>query len=174
MLGLTSDAVALVPHTELWHQLFTEEAARLRAAAGAHFVAIEHVGSTSVCGLSAKPILDIAAAVRELADVGPCVAPLADLGYEYRGAAGIPGRRYFVKGEPRTHHLHVAEWRGDFWRTHLLFRDYLRRHAEAAAAYEALKRELAQKYRTNRVAYTEGKAAFIEHFLRLAEADAAG
>ena len=157
-----------MPHSELWHQLFVVEEARLRDAAGAHLVAIEHVGSTSICGLSAKPIIDIAGAVQEIADVEKCTVPIEAIGYQYRGENGLPGRHYFVRGEPRTHHLHVVELRSDFWRSHLLFRDYLRQHSEVAEAYDKLKRQLAQQYKENREAYTEGKAAFIENVLRMA------
>jgi GrpB-like predicted nucleotidyltransferase (UPF0157 family) len=168
MLGLPKGMVRLMLHSELWHQLFAQEDARLQDAAGQYLLAIEHVGSTSICGLSAKPIIDIAIAVREIVDVEKCIVPIEGLGYQYRGEFGIAGRHYFVRGEPRTHHLHMVELRSDFWRGHLLFRDYLRRHSEVAEEYEKLKKKLAQTYKENREAYTEGKAAFIEHVLRVA------
>lgn len=160
--------VKLAPHSEVWHQLFAEEDARLRDAVGEHLVAVEHVGSTSICGLSAKPIIDIAVAVRAITDVEKCIVPIEGIGYRYRGEYGIPGRHYFVKGEPRTHHLHVVELHSDLWRSHLLFRDYLRQRSEVTEEYEKLKNELAQKHEENREAYTEGKAAFIESVLRMA------
>jgi GrpB-like predicted nucleotidyltransferase (UPF0157 family) len=168
MLGLARGTVRLVPHEEGWHRLFAEEAARLRGALGARAVAVEHVGSTAVCGLSAKPVIDIAVAVREAADAPDCAARLAALGYEYRGENGIPGRHYFVKGDPRTHHLHMVEAGGDFWESHLLFRDHLRLHPEVAGEYEKLKKGLAEKYPEDRGAYTEGKAAFIRGVLEAA------
>lgn len=166
ILGLERGVVRLAPHNERWHDLFADEAGRLRAAIGEYVLAVEHVGSTAVCGISAKPIIDIAVAVRETADAEKCVTPLRRIGYEYRGEQGIPGRYYFGKGAPRTHHLHVAESGSDFWRSHLLFRDYLLRHRGAAVEYEELKRELAEKYKDNREAYTDGKTAFIEGVLR--------
>ena len=168
MLGLERGVVRLAPHAERWHDLFAEEAGRLRAAVGVYALAVEHVGSTAVCGLSAKPIIDIAVAVREIADAEKCVTPLGLVGYEYRGEQGIPGRHFFGKGAPRTHHLHVVEMGSDFWRSHLLFRDYLLQHRDAVEEYEQLKKGLAEKYRHNREAYTEGKAAFIEGVLRAA------
>lgn len=146
MLGLQKGTVKLVPHTELWHRLFAEEAVRLCEAIGGHVVAIEHVGSTAICGLSAKPIIDIAAVVRQAADAERCVRPLESIGYEYRGEGGIAGRYYFVRCESRTHHLHMVELGSDPWRGHLLFRDYLRGHREVAEEYEGLKRDLAIKY----------------------------
>jgi GrpB-like predicted nucleotidyltransferase (UPF0157 family) len=157
-----------MPHSELWHQLFAEEETQLRNAIGAQVVAIEHVGSTAICGLSAKPIIDIAVAVREIADAEKCVTQLEGIGYKSRGELGIPGRQYFTKGDPRTHHLHMVELGSDLWRNHLLFRDYLRQHPEVAKEYENLKTELARKHTENREAYTEGKAAFIEGVLKAA------
>jgi GrpB-like predicted nucleotidyltransferase (UPF0157 family) len=157
-----------MPHQELWHQLFAEERTQLCNAIGVHIVAIEHIGSTSICGLSAKPIIDIAVAVQKLADVEKCIAPIGDVGYEYRGESGIPGRHYFVKGKPRTHHVHMVELDSDLWRSHLWFRDYLRQHTQAAKEYENLKMELAEKYKHNREAYTEGKSVFIENVLAIA------
>lgn len=157
-----------MPHSEQWHQLFAEEETQLRNAIGEQVVVIEHVGSTAICGLSAKPIIDIAVAVREIADAEKCVTQLEGLGYKSRGELGIPGRQYFTKGDPRTHHLHMVKLGGDLWRSHLLFRDYLRQHSEVAKEYENLKTELARKHPENREAYTAGKAAFIEGVLKAA------
>ena len=168
MLGLHRGSVRLTPHTELWHQLFAEEEAKLRDAIGAYTLSIEHIGSTAVCGLSAKPIIDISVAVRQIADAESCVIPLEKIGYEYRGEQGIPGRHFFGKCEPRTHHLHLVEAGSDLWKNHLLFRDHLRQNPNVAAEYEKLKRRLAQEYKENREAYTEGKAAFIESVLKAA------
>ena len=162
MLGLLKGTVRLVPHTEVWHQLFVEEAIRLRNAIGEHAVAIEHMGSTAVCGLAAKPILDIGVSLARLSDGVACINTIENIGYEYRGEAGIAGRFYFVKGEPRTHHLHMVEAGSEFWKRHLLFRDYLLNHSDVAKKYEKLKLELAQKYSHDREAYTLGKSAFIE------------
>jgi GrpB-like predicted nucleotidyltransferase (UPF0157 family) len=148
--------------------MFAQEEARLRAALGGTVAAVEHVGSTAICGISAKPVIDIAAAVLEIADAARWVAPLEGLGYEYRGEHGLPGRHYFTRGEPRTHHLHVVELGGKFWRDHLLFRDHLRRHPHVAKEYEDLKKRLAGEYPENRGAYTDGKAAFIRGVLEAA------
>lgn len=154
--------------------MFAEEEERLRVAVGEHALAVEHVGSTAICGLRAKPIIDIAVAVREIADAGKCVMPLEGIGYEYRGEQGLAGRHFFGKGEPRTHHLHMVEAGSDFWRSHLLFRDYLRRHREVRERYEELKQGLAQRHEADREAYTEGKAAFIAGVLDAARGSGTG
>jgi GrpB-like predicted nucleotidyltransferase (UPF0157 family) len=168
MLGLEKGFVKLLPHDEEWHQLFAEEKARIQDAIGAFIVGNEHVGSTSVCGIAAKPILDIAIAITGKASGEKCVAPLENLGYVYRGENGIAGRFYFRKGAPRTHHLHMLLADSDELRNHLLFRDYLRRNKAAAEEYDNLKKELAQKYERDRDAYLDGKAGFVEMILKLA------
>lgn len=174
VIGLQRGIVRLVPHTERWHDLFAEEAERLRVAIGEYVLAVEHVGSTAICGLRAKPIIDIAVAVREVADAEKCVMPLEGIGYEYQGEQGLVGRHFFGKGEPRTHHLYIVETGSDFWQSHLLFRDYLRQHREVREKYGELKQGLAQKYKEDREAYTEAKAAFIGGVLEAARGNGAG
>jgi GrpB-like predicted nucleotidyltransferase (UPF0157 family) len=144
------------------------EVTRLRVAVGDHLLAIEHIGSTAICGLSAKPIIDIGAAVASSKEAIRYLAPLTELGYEFRGANGLPGRAYFVKGHPRTHHLHVLEVTSSAWANHLAFRDYLCKDDHAAKEYDRVKRQLAEMHPTDRVAYTNGKAPFIQEILRRA------
>ncbi|MBA4124973.1 MAG: GrpB family protein [Acidobacteria bacterium] len=168
MLDLPKRTVKLEPHSEQWLQLFTDEAARIRETIGEVSASIEHIGSTSIRGIAAKPIVDIAVGVEKLEDGERCLRPLENIGYEYRGEHGIAGRFYFVKGEPRTHHLHLVEIDSDFWRSHLLFRDYLSENQAVAEEYENLKKELAKRHAENREAYTNGKAAFIENVLKIA------
>lgn len=172
MLGLDRKSILLVPHRAEWKSFFESEADLLRESAGDYLVAVEHIGSTAISGLDAKPIIDILAGVRNIEDAERCIAPLVKIGYEYRGEQGIAGRFYFRKGtgDVSTHHLNIVEMTSDFWQNHILFRDYLRRHADAAQEYGNLKRELAVKYKGNRPAYTEAKAAFIESVLKKAAA----
>jgi len=113
----------------------------VREALGA--VVVEHIGSTAVPGLLAKPIIDLLAGLSPL-DVGPGVAAMEALGYEYLGEYGIPGREFFRKGgEQRTHHVHAVELGGAHWVRHVAFRDYLRAHPDEAARYGAAKVEAA-------------------------------
>lgn len=163
----------LSPYRKEWAELYALEKARLSQAVGAYLLRIEHVGSTAVPGMPAKPILDIAGAVQDLADVEPCLAPLQALGYAFRGEQGIPGRRYFVKGNPRTHHLHLYRVDSREWVDHLLFRDWLTAHPDAAADYMDLKKRLLAEYPGDRAAYTDGKAPFIEAVLARARRGAA-
>ena len=115
--------------------------------------------------------------IRRLEDAAFCMAPLANIGYQYlpEYEASIPERRFFRKGplEARTHHLHMVEMDGEFWVRHLLFRDYLRDHPATARAYEDLKRELAVVYRLNRDGYSEAKTAFVTDIEARARAEKA-
>jgi GrpB-like predicted nucleotidyltransferase (UPF0157 family) len=158
------DAIEIAPYDPAWPDAFERERAAILGALGDLVFAIEHVGSTAVPGLGAKPIIDIMIGLRDLAGHVRCVAPLQSLGYEHKGEFGIPGRHYFrrpVRG-PRTHQLHMVEHGRDFWVRHLLFRDYLRRNPDEAAAYQRLKLRLAARFGTDVEGYTEAKTEFIE------------
>lgn len=172
MIGLDRKSIELAAHRAEWKTLFESEANLLHEAVGKYVAAVEHIGSTAISGLVAKPILDILVGVQNLENAEKCVVPLAEIGYEYRGEQGIAGRFYFRKGvaDISTHHLHMVEMTSDVWRNHLLFRDYLRQHPNAAKDYGRLKRKLAVKFKHNRPAYTEAKAAFIESILKKAVA----
>lgn len=158
--------VVIVDYDPQWPALYAEEKRRILTVIGDAVIAIEHIGSTAVPGLGAKPIIDIMAAVRRLPDAEQCVEPLRTIGFEYVPEYNdvIPERRYFHKGpaEARTHHLHMVELTSDFWEKHLLFRDLLRTHPEEARRYCQLKKELATKLGSAREAYTEAKTSFIE------------
>lgn len=168
-LGLENDTVRLLPYRAEWKDAFAAEQARLWEVLGDAALDVQHVGSTAVPGLSAKAVLDIGVAVRNFDEAFAIVEPLEALGYTYRGEYGISRRHYFVKGSPRTHHLHALEHSSLEWGNHLRFRDHLRAHSEAAAAYETLKLELARRFPRDREAYTGGKHTFIRAILNRAE-----
>jgi len=170
-IGLPSGVVALTPYTLAWKRLFEEERVILQAGLGDHILDIQHVGSTSIPGMLAKPIIDIAIAVRDFEDARVCIDPIELLGYQYRGEFGIPLRHYFVKGDPRTHHIHMVEVTSQAWVNQLLFRDYLTRHPQSAQEYANLKVELVQRYPKDRQAYMDAKAPFIQHILQLASSE---
>jgi len=163
-----------------WPRKFERERDLVLRTCGADvFVAFEHIGSTSVPGLAAKPIIDMLPGLRSLDDAPPLISLLASIGYEYvpeferpnEFDEGLPLRRYFRKDENgvRAFHMHMVEAGTEFWLEHLLFRDYLRAHPEAADAYARLKRELAEDFNAkltpqsnvNR-GYTDRKTEFVE------------
>ena len=166
LLGLKRGTVVLSPHCDEWHRLFEEEKARILDAIGEHVVAIEHVGSTAICGIVAKPILDLMVGIPTFEYGEKCVQPLERRGYEYKGENGVPMRHFFGKGSPRTRHLHMVDVNSDFWKNHLLFRDHLRHNISAAQEYNDLKLSLAHRFPDDREAYTSGKETFVERILR--------
>jgi GrpB-like predicted nucleotidyltransferase (UPF0157 family) len=167
-LGLASGTVRVVPHDAAWPALFEHEAERIRAALDGLPLQLEHVGSTSVPGLSAKPIIDIMAGRPPESPVEPYVAALERAGYVHRGERGIPGREFFRRGDPRAYHVHMVTVGSPLWHEHVGFRDHLRAHPATAAEYAALKHALAARHARDREAYTEGKADFITDVLRRA------
>jgi GrpB-like predicted nucleotidyltransferase (UPF0157 family) len=167
-LGLGSGIVRVVPYDAEWPHLFEAEALRLRAALTPLEIALEHTGSTSVPGLAAKPVLDILAGVTAGAPLNPYIAGLVAAGYLHRGEQGIPGRELFRRGDPRAYHIHLTHLDSAFWREHLVFRDYLRAHADVRDEYARLKHALAARFPTDRPAYIEQKAPFIRRVLELA------
>ncbi|MEH2083139.1 MAG: GrpB family protein [Nostoc sp.] len=160
------DEVNIVEYDPCWQTLFTEEAERIWQALGNDFVVeIEHIGSTAVPGMAAKPVIDIMVGVRSLEDEKSAILALESLGYVYWRENPDPRRMFFVKGMPpygkqRTHNIHIVEINSEFWERKL-FCDYLRKHPEEAKRYEVLKRDLAASFRSDREAYTNGKNEYI-------------
>jgi GrpB-like predicted nucleotidyltransferase (UPF0157 family) len=155
-----SDLVELVDHDPTWTERFELERDRLVPVFDGSVVAVEHIGSTSVPGLCAKPIVDIAVGLLKLELTDEQIAAMEKLGYEYLGEFGLPGRLYFRKGDPRTHHVHVVEHGGMHWERQLVFRDALRTDPEERRHYDAFKRRLAAEGHS-REAYAELKTPFI-------------
>ena len=164
-LGLPAGEVRLVDYDPAWPRLFDEEARRLREALGAGLAALEHIGSTAVPGLAAKPILDIAAAVADLSGLPALVAALEAAGYAYKGEYGLPGRHFFTLGDPARVHLHVVVQGSGHWSSWIALRDRLRADPDLRARYAALKAGLAAQHARDRDAYTAAKSGFIREAL---------
>lgn len=168
MLGLQRGTVQIVPYSSQWANLFQEEYQRLTHTLGSHAVDIQHIGSTAVPRLAAKPILDIGVAVAEQTDVATCVPLLASLGYTYRGDRGPQEGHFFDQGSEQrlTHYLHMLLISSDAWLNYLRFRDHLIAHPTVCQAYMQLKWELSIQYAADRAAYTAAKAQFIQNILK--------
>ena len=159
MSGL-SERVELSEYDPSWAEIFEAERLLIAPIFDGRAVGIEHIGSTSVPDLCAKPIVDVLVGLRELALSDDEIKAMEELGYEYLGEFGLPGRLYFRKGDPRTHHVHVVEHGGEHWERHLAFRDALRANPEERQRYDALKRQLAAEGHPWE-AYSELKTPFI-------------
>jgi GrpB-like predicted nucleotidyltransferase (UPF0157 family) len=157
--------IYLAPYNSEWPAIFEAEKEVLLKTLGHHIVAFEHIGSTSIPAIHAKPIIDIMIGVECLHDVNDAViSALIAQGYNYikQYEVNMPYRRYFQKKNKdgvRTHQIHLVEIKNEFWRRQLLFRNYLRDHPDAAQRYEKLKLELAQQFSdTNE--YASAKSEF--------------
>ena len=161
--------IIIVDYDPLWPDLFEELRAPVVAALGDLAVSVEHIGSTAVPGLAAKPIIDMDVVVPSVADIPEAIVRLAILGYVHRGDLGIPGREAFISpaGKPR-HHLYACALDSEELRRHRSFRDYLLTHPEDARAYETLKRAAARRFAEDRAAYNEAKTRFVEAVLQRA------
>ncbi|MBU4204957.1 GrpB family protein [Patescibacteria group bacterium] len=173
IIGLQSKKVRLFSYNPAWKRLYKEEEKLLRFVIGKYVLDIQHVGSTSIPGAKAKPIIDIAIGVKNLKEGEKCIKPLKQLGYEYKHNAGIKGRHFFVKGNEinRTHYVHIEKLDGRLWKNHIIFRDYLRKYKETVKEYNELKEKLAKKYKDDRDTYTAWKDSFIQGIIKKAEKD---
>lgn len=172
MLGLKRGTVVLFPHQTAWEEHAKDTIALLWTVLDGIAVDIQHVGSTAIRHIHAKPIIDLAVGVRRLDDIIPAIPRLKEIGVIYRNA-DHPGQQLFVMGdfenEIRTHHIHVVEVSNPAWHNYILFRDYLNYHPEKAALYNELKQNLFNQYADNRGAYTLGKQELIAQLLKEAE-----
>lgn len=166
------EGVHIADYDPQWPQLFEELRQRVLCAMGAIVIAVEHVGSTSVPNLAAKPIIDLDVLVRS-EDVPAAIAALEQLGYRHEGNLGVAGReafRWTARGP--EHHLYVCPEGSHAFRRHIALRDYLRTHPDDAREYEQLKRRLANQHRDDRTRYQDSKCAFVESLTKKAEAHA--
>jgi GrpB-like predicted nucleotidyltransferase (UPF0157 family) len=177
-----ADHIVIVEYDPAWPELFAQERERLQEAIGEWAVAIEHVGSTAVPGLAAKPIIDIGISLENLVDAVKCITPLFEMGYQCCGEFGIPGRIFFRKltdspipgqitdGHGRTHQIHMYQRDHEQSIWHITFRDYMRTHPDEAAEYAALKRQVAARHHDDIEKYVDGKHEYIRGILSKAGA----
>ncbi len=164
-----ADEIYLIPWDPAWPEHFEQERSHLLTALGSRLVAVEHIGSTAVPGLDAKPVIDLLGGVRSMAEADELLAPLVALGWDTSSEfnATLPDRRFLLRwpGGVRTHHLHLVVHGGEAWLARLRFRDQLRADPTLAGEYARLKHALAHAHRADREAYTDAKGAFIARVL---------
>ncbi|QLK09617.1 Putative protein family UPF0157 (plasmid) [Priestia megaterium] len=170
MLGLERGLVKLEPYNDKWSKLFDEERELLSSQLKELIIAIEHVGSTSIVGLSAKPIIDIAIGVSSLDVIIELKEKVRALGY-VEVPVVIDGKHVFAKYKEKkiTHFLHVMIYNQNLWLDQISFRDYLRSNLDAKIEYIKLKEKLANKYPNNVISYTNEKKKFVDNILKRAK-----
>ena len=161
---LMARKIEVVDYRPEWDTMFKVESKKIKKILGKNCVGVYHIGSTSVKGLPAKPIIDIMPVVKDISLVDAHNGEFEALGYECRGEFGIPGRRFFAKGgDNRTHHIHIFEQSNqtDIQR-HIAVRDYLNAHSDTAAKYAALKKKLAAEFPFDNDGYCDGKEEYMK------------
>lgn len=168
-LWRSPEPIILLPHDPRWLEDAARECTRIKEACGSCAVRVEHIGSTSIPGLIAKPVLDLMPIIRRSEDGIEAVAAMRRLGYWYAGDFGIPGRHLFIKGSPRTHHAHMLVEGSREAIRHVAVRDTLRGDSKLREKYAQLKRELALRFVDNREGYAQAKSELMREIF-----DAAG
>jgi len=175
-MSVDPEAIVIEEYDPAWVGAYAEEAQLLQQVFASTNAIVEHVGSTAVEGLGAKPTIDIMVGLESVDELGDLMDGLAELGYLYlpEYEQDVPERRFFRKPGSgfRRYHLHCVPLGGEFYREHLLFRDYLRSNADVAASYLQLKQALAKRLMHDRAAYMHGKTDFIQSALAQARTSA--
>jgi GrpB-like predicted nucleotidyltransferase (UPF0157 family)/uncharacterized protein YciI len=158
------EKIELVPYTPEWNTRFKAEAEQIKGALGDTLLEIHHIGSTSIPGIVAKPIIDILPVVKDIHAIDRLTPSLEALGYESRGEFGMPGRRFFIKRQngKRTFNVHIFEEGHPDIERHFRFRDYMRAHPDEALAYSELKKDLVIKFPDDIEQYCWGKEDFVK------------
>ncbi len=171
--GLKRGTVKLSPHQEQWDKTAKDTILTLKALLGSVAIDIQHIGSTAIHGIYAKPIIDIAVGIDNLDSIKPYIELLEQNGIMFRNE-DVPGQLLFVIGDDksniRTHHIHVVIWNSTEWHNYINFRDYLNPFPEQAKVYENLKIKLASNFADDRRSYTAGKQELINAILKQAQA----
>lgn len=167
-LGLKRGTVQLEPHNKQWEEVAVQTIGKLKVILGEDVIDIQHVGSTAIPAIKAKPIIDIAVGEDDFKRVLLYNEQLQQEGIVYRGS-DVEHQLLYVMGDmkndTRTHHIHVVKWNGTEWKNYIYFRDYLNSNENVALQYQQLKEELERKYADDRIAYTSGKQDMIDNIL---------
>lgn len=171
MVGLPKNLVNVYPHSEEWSVLFEKEKINVCNCIKEYVIDIQHVGSTSIRGIYAKPIIDIVVAINDLKDGFKLIEDLEYIGYHFKGSLGKSNRFFFWKGneDNNTHNLHIVQYGDKNWDNLILFRDFMNNHSDYRDKYCSLKLDLANKYKNDRDAYTKGKTKFVIDVIQLAK-----
>lgn len=166
MIGLKKGTVKLVPHQREWNENAENIVRLLRQLLGNTVLDIQHIGSTSIVSIHAKPIIDIAVAVNDVKNIIPYVEVLKQHNILFHEQA-VAGQVFFVmeNGDIRTHHIHIVKWDSAEWNNYISFRDYLNANAEKAMMYDDFKQKLAMQFSNERENYTAGKQEIIDQLL---------
>ena len=170
-MALKRGIVELEEYNPKWADDYKKEEKLLKEVLGDKIIEIHHIGSTSIPGLKAKPVIDILIVIKSLNDISEIEEILKNYDYENRGRQGVSDRYFFAKGseDARTHYIHFVEPNSNTYYNQVYFKKYLIEHPEYIKKYCDLKQDLASKYANERPKYTQGKNEFITNVIKLAK-----
>lgn len=170
-MALKRGIVELVDYDEQWNEEYKKEEELLKSVLADKIIEIHHIGSTSIRGLKAKPVIDILVVIKSLEEISEIETMLKPYDYENRGQQGVSDRYFFAKGpeDARSHYVHFVEPNSNTYYNQVYFKKYLLEHPEYIKKYCDLKQELATKYADERPKYTKGKTDFITNVIKLAK-----
>jgi GrpB-like predicted nucleotidyltransferase (UPF0157 family) len=160
------EPVHIVPYDDQWPKLFEQEKERLKQALNKQHLEFEHIGSTSVAGLSAKPIIDIMIGVKSYPPSNELILQICALGYSFHGEANVPGRLYFTRRNQHNFNLAIVLLYKEHWLANIKFRNYLRCHPQERQEYERIKSAAISSGATTLLSYSEFKKEFVGDILK--------
>jgi len=161
----------LSSYSQEWKFIYKQEAEKIKSIIGDFVIDIQHIGSTAIPNIMAKPIIDIAVMISSLDEAKDLIKLLADIGYKYDELASSSERYLLRKGDPIQYHLSLTALNVTFWHRQILFRNYLIDHPSIAKEYEKLKLKIIKKDPIGGKEYISEKSSFIQKVLELAEKD---
>jgi len=170
-LGINEDQVFLRSYTSIWKWLYQIEKFKLMTSLNGLVYDIQHVGSTAISGIPAKPIIDICIAISNYKAAMLCVHRIEGLGYKYKGENDTLQQHYFVKGIPTAYHLYMVEKGNNIFINGVLFRDYIKQCSDVATNYVILKQQLALQFATDRIEYQKAKQSFVNQVIEKAKSE---
>jgi GrpB-like predicted nucleotidyltransferase (UPF0157 family) len=170
-IGIPDDIVFLKPYTVIWKWLYQIEKFRLKTSLNGLVAGIQHVGSTAIPGMPAKPIIDVCLAISDYRAAMLCVHRIEGLGYIYKGENDSLQQHSFVKGNPTSYCLYMVQIGNEILENGVYFRDYLIQHPEVANNYVSLKRKLARQFVTDRKEYQKAKHSFVKQVIEMARTE---
>jgi GrpB-like predicted nucleotidyltransferase (UPF0157 family) len=170
-IGIPENLVYLKPYTVIWEWVYQIEKIRLKVSLDGFVYDIQHVGSTAISGVPAKPIIDICIAISNYKAAMLCVHRIENFGYKYKGENDTLQQHYFVKGFPTAYHLYMVEKGNSILDNGVYFRDYLKQYSEVANNYVILKRQLARKFATDRIEHQKAKQSFVNQVIEKAKTE---
>lgn len=160
------EEIKLVSFDPIWKALYRDEALRINKKLGNQIIEIQHIGSTAIPNIYAKPIIDIMIGIKNLEENEITIEGLIELGYEYLGEAGVPERLYFRKRNSSNFNIALCQYKGEIWDNNILFRDFLLNHPDAAANYSAVKKSALDSGADTLLSYSKIKHPFIDEIIK--------